>query len=87
MEFFDPGQGLRKTFGPGGRSARTFYRGEVLERTLEVVLESQVEKTLEAAQVVRAVRFVGEGRPWHLSVLFKKVIISKIQVEKKASRR
>jgi len=74
------GQGLRKIFGPGGRAARTFCRGEVLERTLEVVLESQVERTLEAAQVemqvqvetvqvVRAVRFVGEGRPWHSSVL------------------
>jgi len=80
VELFDPGKGLRKTFGPGGRSARTFCRGEELERTLEVVLESQVERTLEAAQVemqvqvetvqvVRAVRFVGEGRPWHSSVL------------------
>ena len=87
MELFDPGQGLRKIFGPGGRSVRTFCRGEELERTLEAVLESQIEKTLEAAQVGRAVRFVGEARPWHLSVLFKKVIISKMQVEKKASRR
>jgi len=51
VELFDPGQGLRKIFGPGGRAARTFCRGEVLERTLEVVLESQVERTLEAAQV------------------------------------
>ena len=69
VELFDPGQGLRKIFGPGGRSARTFCRGEVLERTLEAVLESQVERTLEAAQVGRAARFVGEGRPWHSSVL------------------
>ena len=79
-ELFGPGQGLRKIFGPGGRSARTFCRGEVLERTLEVVLESQVERTLEAVQeqvqvqvevvqVGRAARFVGEGRPWHSSVL------------------
>jgi len=63
------GQGLRKIFGPGGRAARTFCRGEVLERTLEAVLESQVERTLEAVQVVRAGRFVGEGRPWHSTVL------------------
>jgi len=63
------GQGLRKIFGPGGRAARTFCRGEVLEKTLEAVLESQVEKTLEAVQEVRAARFVGEGRPWHSSVL------------------
>ena len=69
MELFDPGQGLRKIFGPGGRAARTFCRGEVLERTLEAVLESQVERTLEAAQVGRAARFVEEGRPWHSSVL------------------
>ena len=71
MELFDPGQGLRKTFGPGGRSARTFCRGEELERTLEAVLESQVVKTLEAEQEGRAVRFVGEGRPWHSSVLYE----------------
>lgn len=63
------GRGLRKIFGPGGRAARTFCRGEVLEKTLEAVLESQVERTLEAAQVERAERFVGEGRPWHSSVL------------------
>ena len=69
MELFDPGQGLRKTFGPGGRSARTFCRGEVVERTLEAVLESQLEKTLEVVQVVRAGGFEGEGRPWHSSVL------------------
>ena len=69
VELFDPGEGLRKIFGPGGRSARTFCRGEVVEKTLEAVLESQVERTLEAAQVGRAVRFVGEGRPWHSSVL------------------
>ena len=68
-ELFDPGKGLRKIFGPGGRSARTFCRGEVLERTLEAVLESQVERTSEVAQVGRAARFVGEGRPWHSSVL------------------
>ena len=70
MELFDPGQGLRKIFGPGGRSARTFCRVEVVEKTLEAVLESQVERTLEAVQVqVQAARFVGEGRPWHSSVL------------------
>ena len=69
VELFDPGKGLRKIFGPGGRSARTFCRGEVLERTLEAVLESQVERTLEVVQVVRAGCFVGEGRPWHSSVL------------------
>jgi len=69
VELFDPGKGLRKIFGPGGRSARTFCRGEVVEKSLEAVLESQVERTLEAVQVVRAVRFVGEGRPWHSSVL------------------
>ena len=78
MELFDPGMGLRKTFGPGGRSVRTFCRGEVLERTLGVVLESQVERTLEVVQVRvqvevvqvgRAARFEGEGRPWHSSVL------------------
>ena len=59
---------------------RTFCRGEVVEKTLEAVLESQVERTLEAAQVRvqvhlevvqvgRAARFEGEGRPWHSSVL------------------
>ena len=80
VELFDPGQGLRKIFGPGGKSARPFCRGEVLEKSLEAALESQVERTLEAAQVemqvqvetvqvVRAVRFLGEGRPWHSSVL------------------
>jgi len=69
VELFDPGKGLRKIFGPGGRSARTFCRGEVVEKSLEAVLESQVERTLEAAQVGRAARFVGEGRPWHSSVL------------------
>ena len=69
VELFDPGKGLRKTFGPGGRSARTFCRGEVLERTLEAVLESQLERTLEAVQEGRAARFEGEGRPWHSSVL------------------
>ena len=63
------GRGLRKIFGPGGRAVRTFCRGEVLEKTLEAVLESQVERTLEVAQVGRAARFVGEGRPWHSSVL------------------
>ena len=81
VELFDPGQGLRKIFGPGGRSARTFCRGEVVEKTLEAVLESQVERTLEAVlesqlertleavQEGRAARFEGEGRPWHSSVL------------------
>ena len=62
------GQGLRKIFGPGGRAARTFCR-EVVEKSLEAVLESQVERTLEAVQVVRAGRFVVVGRPWHSSVL------------------
>ena len=41
----------------------------MVEKSLEAVLESQVERTLEVVQVERAARFVGEGRPWHSSVL------------------
>merc|ERR1712012_347505 len=81
VELFYPGVGFRRIFGPGGRSARTFCRGDVVEKTLEAVLESQaektletvhesqVERTLEVVQVVQAAGFVGEGRPWHSSVL------------------
>ena len=68
VELFDPGQGLQKIFGPGGRSARTFCRGEVPEKTLEVA-QVQVQVQVEAARVGRAAGCVGEGRPWHSSVL------------------